>query len=55
MEWRTPPPGYVCHRCKVPGMLVVNVSVILILLCLLANCWIAMSACLVYFFLLTFV
>ncbi|KAL3383105.1 hypothetical protein AABB24_002545 [Solanum stoloniferum] len=19
MEWKNPPPGYVCHRCKVPG------------------------------------
>jgi hypothetical protein len=26
LERRTPPAGYVCHRCKVPGMMMTNVK-----------------------------
>lgn len=29
MQQKTPPPGYVCHRCKVPGMYLKNASIFL--------------------------
>lgn len=52
MGQKTPPQGYICHRCKVPGMLI---CLNFVIPHLLTKCWIPLSVCIAYRFLLTYV
>ena len=35
MERKTPPPGYICHRCNVPGMSVLENILLLLMVTVL--------------------